>query len=503
MAKKCLKFLLIVLIAVLYNTTLHAQGAGDVLRYSLQYPNYDPVSIVMPGVSDATGFGTYQQNPAAVALFEESFFSFGLSDRYVNEEGTFLGNTSSFDDNQANVGDIGFIYNVPTAQGKLTIGAGYSQSHDFNRAASGSARNNLSTLTDSYARLPIGDPLNEAAFNAFAIDDVEGENRSQSIFRFLPPGQQYPGINQDFEFTERGSLGEYSAFIATEFVKDFIVGASLGVINGNYEFRRDFLETDSNNDYNDAFIDTDNDGDGDTDIDTILSVDSIDQTFSGFSARLGFLYRVTPNVNIGGSYHFKNVLNIDEEFGTEITTNLDDGSTPFFGEDLGAFEYKIIRPARINFGFTATDLSGVTFSASAERVAYSEGRIEFESVDDNTAEDIENDIVASNLEDVFNLRFGLEYKVNEQFIPRVGYGYYPSPTGDFENEDLNGDRQFFSAGFTSRLNDNIKFNLAGQLATWDDQNTLYAFDDGNTTFGEVVTEEVMRWNFMGGIIFEF
>lgn len=494
-----------VIFSLVVNTHLFAQGAGDVLRYSLQYPSHDPVSLVMPGVSDATGFGAYQQNPAAAALFGESFFSLSLSDRYVNEDGTYLGNTTGLDDNQVNLSDIGFVYNVPTARGSLTIGGGYSQSHDFNRALSGSARNNLSTISDSYARLGAGNPLNEAAFDAFAIDDFEDQNgnvQSLSILRFLPEGGQYPGIDQNFEFTERGVLGEFSAFIATEFQKDLVIGASIGVITGTYEQRRDFLETDSQNDYNDTFIDTDDDGEGDTDIDTILSEDRIDQTFSGFSARIGLLYKVTPNFNIGGSYQFRNTLNIDEEFGTEILTTLDNG-VQFSGEDLGEFEYKVIRPARANVGITATDLSGLTLSASAEYVAYSKGRIEFESIEDEDAENIENDIIESNLEDVYNLRFGLEYKINEQFTPRIGFGYYPSPTGDFEDSDLNGDRRFYSAGFSARVSENATINLGAQLGRWDDQYSVYTFDDGNSTFAEVATEEVNHWNIIGGITLGF
>lgn len=505
MGTKYLQSILAILLIVLCSTSLKAQGANDVLRYGLQYPGYDPVTMVMPGVSNATGFGSFQENPAAVALFDESFFSFSLSNQYVNEEGTYLGNSTSFDNNQVNIGDIGFIYTVPTARGKLTIGGGYSQSSDFNRAIAGSARNNLSTITDSYARLSIDSPLNEAAFNAFAIDDFENANgqiESRSIFRF-PVGGGYPGINQNFEVTERGQLGEYSAFLATEFLKNFIVGASVGVMNGSYSYDRDFLEADNQGDYDGNFIDSDGDGEADTDIDTILIEDIIETQFSGFTARLGLVYKITPNINIGGSYQFKNVINVDEEFDTYITTTLDNGADPFFGEDLGQLEYRIVRPARLNVGITATDLSGLTISASAERVDYAEGRIRFDDIEFQDLENQENDIVQSNLEEVYNLRFGLEYKINEQFVPRIGYGYYPSPTGDFENEDLNGDRQFYSAGFTARINDNVKLNVAGQLATWDDRNTLYLFDDNGETFGEVVTEEVNRWNIMAGVTFGF
>ena len=504
MGKKCLLTIFGILFLGLLHSPLKAQGADEVLRYGLQYPSYDPVTMIMPGVSDAAGFGSYQENPASAALFEESFLSFGLSDRYVNEDGTYLGNTRSLDDNRASVSDIGFVYNVPTARGRLTIGGGYSQSHDYNRAIAGKARNNLSTITDSYARLSIDNPLNTAAFNAYAIDDFQnasGQTESRSVFRF-PVGGGYPGIDQNFELTERGTLGEYSAFIATELLKNFIIGASIGVINGSYKYERDFLETDSQGDYNGNFVDTDDDGQGDTDIDNILSEDIIENEFSGLSARLGLVYQVAPNINIGASYQFKNVLHVDESFDTYITTAMDN-TIVYSDEDFGSIDYKIVRPARFNVGITAKDLSGLTISASAERIDYSEGRIRFNDIEFADQENFENDIVRSNLEEVYNFRLGLEYKISDEFIPRVGYGYYPSPTGDFENEDLNGDRQFYSAGFTAQVSENVKLNLGAQLGRWDDRNTLYLFDDNNETFGEVVNEEVNHWNIMGGLTVGF
>jgi opacity protein-like surface antigen len=491
MGKKCLKFTLFLTLGIIFSISVQAQNAGDVLRYSQQYPSYDPVSIVMPGVSNATGFGAFQENPAVMALFDESFGSLGLSNRYVNEDGRYLENTVGFDDNEAGVGDVGFVYNIPTTQGRLTIGGGYSQSHDFNRALAGSAVNDVSTITDFYASSLATDFLYDAAFDGFAIDGTA------TIFDFEE--NQFSEIDQRFEITERGKMGEYSAFIATEFFKNFLVGASIGVINGTYEYRRDFLEVDSQGNYEGSVLDTNDDGNGNTNIDEILSEDFIDATFSGFSARLGVVYKASSNFNLGLSYQFKNTLNVEDNFDTFITTTMDNGDF-FEGEDTGGVsEYKITRPSRLNLGFTTKDLSGLTISVSAERVDYSEGLIEFEGDIDPTLENDINNTVRSESEDVYNLRFGLEYAMSEQFTPRIGYGYYPSPTGDFENRSGNRDRQFYSAGFSAQVTENTDFNLGVQLSQWDDQNELYTTPDVT----EVIDEEVNRLSVMAGVTFGF
>lgn len=489
--------LVLIVLGVTFSQT-RGQGATDVLRYSLKYPSYDPVSIVMPGVSSASGFGAYQENPASMALFDNSFISFGLSNRYVNEQTNFLGSISEFDDNQTGVSDIGFVYRVPTTQGKLVIGAGYSQNADFNRAFSGSARNEQSSLTDFYASFSADNPLNQAAYEAFAIDDIEVDDNgetvviSESIFRIGLP--DYLGIDQSFEATETGVMGDYSAFIATEFQKNLYAGVSLGLLSGSYSYRRSFLETDGPNLYNSAFIDSDDDGQPDTDIDNILSEDVIDARFSAFTARLGFVYALPGNINIGAGYHFSGKMTVDEEYSTQITTNLDNGSTPYFGEDVGEYTYKIKRPDRINVGVSFVDINGLTVSVTAEGVRYSQGRIEFENIRDSEAEDTINNTVRSDLQDVVNLRGGLELDVNPFFTPRLGYAYYPSP-----QKGQDSDRQFLSGGFSARLFNTVTFDIGVQYAIWDDNNQLYDYFEGNTLVPETVGEEVTRWNVMAGL----
>jgi opacity protein-like surface antigen len=418
------------------------------------------------------------------------------------------------------LGDIVFVYNFPTTQGKLTIGGGYSQSHDYNRALSGHGFNGITTITDSYASLPQDDPLNQAAYNAYAIDDVVDADgnyiKSKSIFRFLPAGESYRGINQHFNLTERGVLGEFSAFIATELVKNLMVGASIGVISGSYAYKRPFLEIDAENNYDsDNFIDSNDDGTYDTDIDQILSKDKINDSFTGFSARLGVVYQVSPHFNIGVGYQFKNVLHIDDKYGTHIKTTMDNGVV-FRNKELGEYKYKVVRPARLNVGITAKNDAGFTISASEQYVAYSNAHIKFNELSSASAQNGINNYIADNLNDVFNLRLGLAYKVSDAFTPRISYAYYPSPT---ESPDSKASfqsfrwiprsvfgvgrkgRHFYSAGFSADLSGGVVFNAAAQLGMWDDRDALYYSPPANGT--EVVDEKVKHWNIMGGFRFYF
>ena len=485
---------LLIIVALLAGNTLQlqAQTTDDVLRYSMELPSSDPVTIVMPGIANHTGFGAYKDNPAAMALAEEGYLSFSLSSRYVDESGSYLGNSTNFSDSQTGIGDIGFLHKVPTTRGSLVIGGGYSQTTDFNRAFSVNGRNNQSTITDEYSFRGVGyqGDINTAAFNAFAIEDINADS-SASIFRFGLPFSDYPGINQTVELTERGQLGEYSAFIATEAFRNVFLGASIGYTYGNYEYRRDFLESDRQGDYDGAIIDSDDDGTFDTDIDNIQSIYTIDTKMQAFSAQLGIVYQPTEAFNIGASYQFPSKLLVDEQYNTEITTVMDNGVT-FSDNAPGEFSYEIVRPQRLKAGVRYASAQGLTVSVSAEGILYSDAKYEEDGI--SGFETALNSQIRNNFNDVVNIRTGLSYKINEQFTPRVGYGYFSSPTENFDRS-----RQLLSGGFSARVSPQITFDFGLQYSLLDDQNSLYEYQQPNgEVFEEQVQEDVNKLHVMAG-----
>lgn len=497
---KLLRITGLILILCLGTSGLLAQNAYDALRYSIQQPSLDASSMVYPSVASPGGAGTVQDNPASMALFEQSLFSGGLSFRNPTEEANFLGATHEFSDSQFNVSDIGLVYRVPTARGSLVVGGSYSQSADFNRAFGYSARNNRSTLTDYYNLADqFNSDLYDAAFDVYAIDylyeDPE-DNTTESIFRI--GFDDYPGIDQDVEQTEQGRMGEYAFFLATEFQENLMVGVSLGASTGRYEYRRDFLETDSQNDYDGDFIDSDGDDEGETDIDNILSIDEIENDFTALSLRVGAVYRVFSNLNVGFSYQFPQTMSFEEDYRTAITSTFDNGD--FFEDDEtvnGFFSYKIKRPARLNAGLNLTDIGGLSVGASIERVDHSEAELDFEGSDLSFQND-ENNFIKSEFQEVYNVRLGLEFALNPSFRPRVGYAYYPSPERSFDV-----DRTYYSGGVSMNLAQDVIFDLGVQYGSWDDEMFIYSYDNGSGIVDETASQEASRWHVMGGLKFIF
>jgi hypothetical protein len=469
---------LLTMVVLLLGVSVHAgaQNVNDALLFSNQAVQFgdqreiiNPVTGVMPGTAYASGFGTFLDNPASIALFDKSFGEFGLTYRTISEDANYLGTSRTFDDTQTKISNVGFIYSFPTTQGSLVVGAGYNQHSAANRALGINARNENSTITDQF-KSP-GNTLSDIAFYTFAIDyGDEFEDWDESILRVgFDQFGDFLGIRQQGEITERGNGGEYSAFIATEFLPNLMVGASIGILAGELSYDRVFQEVDNFNDYNFSAIDSDDDGEPDTDIDTILLSDELDSRYSGFRGRIGALYKLTPNVNVGASYTLPAKISVDENYSAEVRTTFDNQSG--FNDNLDSeFSYKVSYPSRVNFGVALDDLQGLSVSLSTEYTDYSNVEIEFESSELFEDELAENEFISNGFAKVWNFKGGVSYDVNQYASVRAGYGFFPSR---FKN-GLD-DKNLYSAGVGFDVGQGTSIELGAIYMRWEEESSVYSY----------------------------
>ena len=453
-----------------------AQNVNDALLFSNQAVQFgdqreiiNPVTGVMPGTAYNAGFGSFLDNPASIALFDQSFVELGLAYKSINEDAAYLGTNRSFDDTRTKLSNVGFIYSFPTTQGSLVIGAGYNQHTAANRALGINARNENSTITDQF-KAP-GNTYADIAFNTFAIDyGDEFQDWDESILRIgFDQFGDYLGIRQQAEITERGNGGEYSAFVATEFQPNLMIGASLGIMAGSFNYDRVFQEVDNFNDYNFAAIDANEDGEPETDIDTILLSDEVDSRYSGFRGRIGALYRITPNINVGASYTLPSRISVDENYSADIRTTFDNGEG--FNDGLeGQFSYSVSYPSRISLGVALNDIEGLSLSLAADYTDYSNVEIDFESDELFEDELAENEFIGDVFTSVWNLRGGLSYDLNEFASIRGGYAYQPS-----RFQDGLDDRNIYSGGFSFDLGQGTSIELGGIYMRWEEESSVYTY----------------------------
>jgi len=470
------KIFLPFIVLLLLSVALKAQNDNNPLLFSNQAilmgdqrQVNDPVTMNLPGMALASGLGTFLDNPASVALFEESFLEFGIVQRNVDENTRFLGNTHNLKAEQTTVSNGGFISKAPVESGTVVVGAGFTQQSFFNRALSVSGRNPNTTITD---QLKIaGNLFEDVAFNTFAIDYGDEEKSFlESIFRI--GNQEFPGIRQEADIITKGYTGEFAGFLSVEFQNNLFLGLSLGVASGSFRFERTFLEIDDLNEFDDSIIDSDGDDIPDTNIERILLSDRFRSDMKGFRGRVGVLYKLFPWLNFGGSYTFRSSLKIDERINGSVRTVTDNG-IEFEDTVFNEFTYGVSFPARIGAGVAIDNLGNfITVSAAADYVKFSNTRINFRNDILFEKQREENRKIAEIFDDVWSYRGGAALQFHPAFTLRGGYGYQPSR---FKNDRDN--REMFSAGIGIGISKEVHLDIGAQLTRFDETSTVFDFQD--------------------------
>ena len=106
-------------------------------------------------------------------------------------------------------------------------------------------------------------------------------------------------------------------------------------------------------------------------------------------------------------------LTIREDYLSSLEINFDNGD--FIGPEQleGKVTYKVKNPSRFNIGAAIDNYNGLTVSGSAEFVPFSKSEINFKnpSSSDISYQRDENRQIRSEFQDVWNLKFGLGYRV--------------------------------------------------------------------------------------------
>ena len=467
----------------------NAQNRYDVLRYVSTQPGIDAVTTMYGGATTAlpTGLGAASDNPAIMGMFKNSSMNIGFNNRRIQEQAFYLSSDDYLSQGTTALSDLGFIYNVPTLRGSMVFGVTYNKSTDFLRGYQVFGYNNESTITDGFASP--SSQYYDLAFRKAYFDLDEGD---VSIFRLAP----YAGINQDVQQTEKGQLGEMNFFGAVETAPNLFVGASLSVPFGFYRYQRFFIEEDTKGlYYGQFFVEYPN---GDTyfdDVRDIFLLDEINASITGVYGRVGLAYKVQPWFNVGLSYRTPANLTIREDYLSSLEINFDNGD--FIGPEQlqGKVTYKVKNPSRFNVGAAISDYNGLTLSGSAEFVPFSKSEISFKNpnASDISYQRDENRRIRSEFQDVWNLKFGLGYKIGA-IEPVVGYSLYPAVSRDFGD-----DVSTYSAGLRIRGTEDFSFNIAASYTEYSDTQTMY---QGLTSPANVGLD-IKKIQVTAGLVFKF
>lgn len=506
---------LLLMVMVFLSVEIKAQDGVSQISYlnlaqqfSSTNVNGDANTSILPSVAMENGFGSFMDNPASMALISTSYFNFGYLSNTSDNESSYFGRTSAIDNTEGQLSNIGLVYRAPTDQGSFVLGGGYNVSTTFNRTNILNGRNGRSTITDAFKSS--GSDYNSIAFETYAIDyaDVE-QTMLESIFRIgFDPGS-FPGITQDAEISQMGSIGEFSLFTATEFQKNIFFGASIGLVSGTYKYRRDFREFDQFNDYDGDFIEPNSEGTGGTDINAIVLRDEIDSEIIGATIRTGLLFKILPKLNIGASVLFPSKLIVTEDYYSSLTTSFDDGRDNFFDDFDGEFNYSIRRPGQLNLGLAVEDLAGFSASISTELIDYRNTEIDLtrdsnlgfeEVIFLRNEQAIIDSTISADYKLVANLKGGLEYRIKSGIELRAGASLLPGKSSNFS-----ADRFTLSGGLGVPLSRDLFLDITTQYTEWNDRSIMYEYFDTQSgdSMSESVGESINQLNILIGIKYRF
>ncbi|MCB0719479.1 MAG: hypothetical protein KDD65_13610 [Bacteroidetes bacterium] len=495
-----------------------AQTIEDALRFTGRQPLTGVRSLGMggAGVAGIADYSAMYTNPAGLAYFSRSSFSGSLSFFSTVDDGVFTGPSTNQLENRINdtqIGHLAYIHRVPTVRGSLVFAAGINQVESFSRELYYSGTNDANSVTDFFMPLPgefsvetnngpdgisgtaddefIPDftrDLSYIAFQLYAIDlDVAAYEAGDAVPFF--PAVTTGAVEQTGTVRETGSMHEINVGMAVEAAPRVMVGASLNIPVGMWELDRFMTEEDVNND---------NDGTGSTvDIQSVDWDQTVKSELVGINLRAGVSVATSAGFRVGASLETPTYYAITEEYSTTMTTVFDDGYSDTygdsFGEDAGSgsYDYALITPWRVSVG-VGYSKQNLRAMIDAELVDWSQ--LEFDSESFSFAE--ENRFMSRSLEDVMNVRAGLEYDLGPVTL-RGGIAMLSDPRKASYSRLEDGEdrsRAFVGAGLSYRASRQFVFDLGWSGEQFQDEFVTYG-----VTGAPVVREDVQRGRFSIGV----
>ncbi len=509
------KFFFLGLFFLVFVQSLYAQDGAYPIKYSSLAQqlvntsvNGDPNANILPSVAIDNGYASFLDNPASIALINDSYFSVGYLSNFTNNLNSFQNNSITSNNHLGGLSNIGLVYSLPTVTGSLVLGGGYTINNSLNRKNNVYGENTRSSITDEFK-----DPSSyqDIAYNTFAVDYIdEEENNLESIFRIEDGSRSFAGIFQDFEILQQSNIGELSFFGATEFRKNLYVGISFALVSGSYTLSRRMLEQDTRNVYSGNFLFQDSDGNNGTDIDEISLNEEIELEIIGASVRAGLLYKLTQFLNIGASYTFPNKVFISEYYDVSLNTLFDDGTFSQDGYyDDEVFNFEVRRPEKINLGLALVNLNGLSISSSLEIVDYRKTELNL-TIDSGLSSDEidylrqEQEHIVShykrNYNKVMNASIGGKYLLKNNVETRFGFQHKVGKTTQFR-----ADQSIYSFGLGVPITEVIELDVTTQYLQWKDRSIAYEYlnSESGELISEFFKEKISQFNLLIGLKFKF
>jgi long-subunit fatty acid transport protein len=464
-----------ILIFVLLSTSvLFAQNFNDALRLSFQPYGIGARALGMGGafIGVSDDYTATNYNPAGLFQLRRMEFHGGINYLSYDNNTTFFGNQSTFNTSSVKLTDLGFVFPFPVIRGSLVFAFGFNRSNNFNDALAFEGFNNTNTSMIQ-ALLGKGD-----VSYLLYLTDSSGENTPIN-------GRLY----QSGSVLSSGSENNWVFSGAIEVAKNLSIGATIGIVSGEFERNRDYSEEDINNIYNSS-IRTDPADARTADFQLFKLQETLSWELTGLTSKLGLMYRVNDVVRFGTTIKFPTIYTIKEHYLVDGFSRFGTGFSVDIDPPLESkIEYEIWSPFEFGAGFSVSKF-GLTISGDINLIDYTQ--MEFKGLSPSRTARNNKDI-KQLFRSVMDYKLGTEYNILQSGIRlRAGYFVKNSP---FKDDPSDFNRKYLTFGIGYITPEGFSLDLAFVRGTWKNIGDNYGSNVSRTYQSLKTTDIVFTTSF--------
>ncbi|MBI4546874.1 MAG: outer membrane protein transport protein [Ignavibacteriae bacterium] len=439
-------------LSVMLTLCSFAQFSEDALRLSFPGLGVGARSLGLgtayTGVAD--DFTAAQWNPAGLAQMRMNEISLGFSHLSYGNTSTFFNASQSITNSSTSLNSLGLVYSVPTVRGSFVIGVGYGRQSDFTTGLSFRGFNPSSSIIQSWAPdgVTTDDPRGNLAYELYLAN---ADSLSPMSYRW--DSKIKNNVTQSGTVLEGGGLNHWSVSGAIEAARNFFIGATLNFISGSYAYSRQYYEDDLRNFYDSTSFPFD--------LKTFSLQENIESDLSGFTMKLGMLYRFERNSRLGIAVKTPSWVTVRETFSQSGMSEFDDGDHfeyTTFDRELN--EYDVRTPFIFSAGLSYA-IQDLMLSGDVEYADWTQ--MEFRNADTRLLSF--NTLIKEIFQPTVNVRVGAEYGLHDAGVRlRGGFAYLPSP---YEGDPSSFARKYITGGIGFIVENAIAVDAAYAHGFWD------------------------------------
>ncbi len=450
-----------------------AQTDQDALRYSVINYGSTARSLAMGNAFGALGadLSVMATNPAGIAVFRRSEFSFSPTFTYRNTKSGFNNATTTDGRFNFNFGNFGAVWHYQESDaGKQwkgwSFGISYNRLNDFANTTTASGTNTKNSFINSFAQqangngpssLQVAFPFDvDLAYQTFLIDTLR--NDSMHYLSVVPDG----GTFQKRTLTTRGGQGEWDFSFATNYNDQLYIGGTIALTTLNYHEEMVWNEKDEQDT---ILINT---TDYKYDFKSFKYTQNLTTSGTGISGKIGAIYRPGDVVRFGLAIHTPTSYTLSDQYSTSIKSEVKVGSDSNAVSDSREWESPTFIPFNYRLVTPFHALGSVAFVIGKQGLISAE----YEFTDYNMAyfkvKDVGVDISFGDVNQTVKNKYGVSHAVRlggefryDKLRFRLGGSYSTTPfaKGYVTSNETDQSRYSITGGFGYKM-ENFYFDVA-------------------------------------------